>query len=371
MKVLNIIEESRLGGPQLRIIKVADFLFHNYDITTHILSPKRFSSDFLSLSSSFGIPHSTINLNSISRSPFLLFLFFVSFPFDLLKMLFFIKKNKFSLIHISGGSWQWKGAICSIILRKKFIWHLNDTYMPKIILYIFKALSLKSSGFIFAGNSVLNFYKDYLPKLDDIPHAIIPAPINNFAPIQYKNTAKHPLRVGMLCNINKTKRVDRFVDAAYLLYKSFPHNFTFHVMGSISDNDYYSSLLKKVNCFGQCFTFHDFNSDVTDYLSNLDIFVCASDFEASPTSVWEAMYFGIPIVSTPVGDVEYHFSRSNSGLISEYSASSISDSILYLSRKPNLCKSFSRQSHVYSSFFSISSVSQQHLKLYSDVFNHV
>ena len=45
---------------------------------------------------------------------------------------FLLSKEK--VVYCAGGSWQIKeGAISGYLARKVVIWHLNDTYVPKII----------------------------------------------------------------------------------------------------------------------------------------------------------------------------------------------------------------------------------------------
>ena len=55
--------------------------------------------------------------------------------------------------------------------------------------------------------------------------------------------------------------------------------------------------------------------DVRNELANADIYVCSSLAEASPTSVWEAMAMGKPIISTNVGEVDHVFQNGNLGTI--------------------------------------------------------
>ena len=43
--------------------------------------------------------------------------------------------------------------------------------------------------------------------------------------------------------------------------------------------------------------------DVRPLLQRFDVYVCSSNAESSPISVWEAMAMAKPVVSTNVGDV--------------------------------------------------------------------
>ncbi|MGC8788010.1 MAG: glycosyltransferase family 4 protein, partial [Anaerolineae bacterium] len=95
-------------------------------------------------------------------------------------------------------------------------------------------------------------------------------------------------------------------------------NLHFHVVGSIYERqvNYFRRLEKRVQGYGLTNVhFHGFAARVEEYLRDADIFVYSSLYEASPTSVWEAMAMGMPIVSTDVGDVGDHLQNGVSGFI--------------------------------------------------------
>jgi glycosyltransferase involved in cell wall biosynthesis len=50
-------------------------------------------------------------------------------------------------------------------------------------------------------------------------------------------------------------------------------------------------------------------------LSNSDLYLCLSKYESSPMSVWEAMSYSLPILSTNVGDLEYFNKRFKFGFV--------------------------------------------------------
>ena len=48
---------------------------------------------------------------------------------------------------------------------------------------------------------------------------------------------------------------------------------------------------------------------------NSDLYLCVSKYESSPMSVWEAMSFSLPILSSNVGDLDYFNKKYNFGFI--------------------------------------------------------
>ena len=46
-------------------------------------------------------------------------------------------------------------------------------------------------------------------------------------------------------------------------------------------------------------------TDPVKFYSNSSIYICSSLNESSPMAVWEAMSSGLPIITTPCGDIKY------------------------------------------------------------------
>tara|TARA_A100001015_G_scaffold310169_1_gene411009 strand:- start:474 stop:941 length:468 start_codon:yes stop_codon:yes gene_type:complete len=61
--------------------------------------------------------------------------------------------------------------------------------------------------------------------------------------------------------------------------------------------------------------FYDFKQDIRQFLNNIDIYLCTSNFEISPIAVWEAMIIKKPEVSNDVGDVSRHIKSNINGII--------------------------------------------------------
>ena len=55
--------------------------------------------------------------------------------------------------------------------------------------------------------------------------------------------------------------------------------------------------------------------DTSSFYQSIDVYACYSKSEASPTSVWEAMFFEKPIISTNVGDLKEINSSNSFGYI--------------------------------------------------------
>ena len=66
IKVLNIIEESFIGGPQLRIVNTSKYL--NDDIENIILIPKKNSINFIKILKKNNLNYIVLKINKISKN---------------------------------------------------------------------------------------------------------------------------------------------------------------------------------------------------------------------------------------------------------------------------------------------------------------
>jgi glycosyltransferase involved in cell wall biosynthesis len=322
IKVANIIEEGRVGGPQKRILMVASKISDKIDTT--IIFPKKNSSDFQSLCKKLNVKYLKSSLITIKRNIFSVISYLILFPYEVLKLSHLLKKNQFDLIHISGGSWQYKGILAAKLANIKAVWHLNDTYVPLPFRIIFKILSPLASGYIFSAHRAKEYYDKYLDS--EKPKFIIPPPVDTtlFSPSQNFTDNKEIIEslrelivIGTIANINKIKGLETFIRAGSFLNKNFK-NLHFIIIGEVFANQrkYFNSLrelcekmnLSNIDFVNNC-------SDVRPLLQRFDIFTITSLSETGPMTLWEAMSMEKAIVSTDVGDVRKFVKNDINGYI--------------------------------------------------------
>ena len=169
IKVGDIIEESQVGGPQIRMSDFANEL--NGRIDTTLIMPIKNSFGFIAICEKYNLKYKTLNINKISKNYFLLLKYLIFFFYEINLLRKYFLKEEFDLIHVSGGAWQFKGIIAAKLSSIPVIWHINDTYMPKIIKYIFKLFSSLPNAYIFASHRSKMYYEKYIYK--DIPFYVI------------------------------------------------------------------------------------------------------------------------------------------------------------------------------------------------------
>ena len=219
MKIANIIEEGKVGGPQIRIVNIAHFLKNK--ITTVVIMPDTNSSKFQILCAQKKIHFKAFPISRITKE-WRIALKYVFFSLsEVIRIAIYLRKNNFDIIHVSGGSWQYKGVIAGKIAGLKVIWHLNDTYKPLVIRKIFSVVSRFSNEFIFASEATKSYYKSLLKR--ETKGYVIPSGVNTkkFDPkVKYKgdeliiSKMKNKFIIGMIANISPEKGIDDFVRAA-------------------------------------------------------------------------------------------------------------------------------------------------------------
>ena len=98
--------------------------------------------------------------------------------------------EKFDLVHVSGGSWQYKGYIAGKIAGIKIVWELNDSKTPIIFWLLYTLLSSLCDGFIYASNRTCEYYDRY--TLNKIKKFIIQSPVDTMQFDPVKNYLGRP-----------------------------------------------------------------------------------------------------------------------------------------------------------------------------------
>ena len=376
IRVANVIEEGRLGGPQVRIANVA-LALKPYLETTVVL-PFDNSNLFMQKLDNFNINYKCLNLSRITKD-FKVACRYVLFSiFEIYKLSKYFKKEKFDLIHASGGSWQYKAVIAAKLSNGKVVWHLNDTSMPWLFRKIFLLFSSFPDAYIFSSERTKIYYSHII--LEQKMSFIIPAPVDteqfsenliNSSYDEIFNEWKGKTVVGVTANLSTIKGLDIFIQVASELNSCFP-NMKFIIVGSVGDKKsaLYKNLIKlkeKLNVDNLSFVGQV--SDLRIYLKRMDVYVCSSYAESSPISVWEAMSMSKPIVSTDVGDVSKYIVNGESGYIVPVgSVRAIKNKVSCLLNNPELLGKFGDEARkVAERNLDIKICAEKHLSAYKKI----
>jgi len=381
LRVVNIIEEANLGGPQIRIALVAKKLI-NEGIHTVVLFPRQESNNFVSLLEKNKINYKQLSISRLSKNYKSIFKYIIYSVFEIYNISKFIKSNNFDIAHISGGSWQFKGIIGAKLAGVKSIWYLNDTYVPFIFRKSFYFLNRLSDGFMYASKRTEKYYKPLIAK--NKYEFLVPPPVDTskFDPFKkfeisdkINNRFNNKLIIGTVSNINPVKGLETFIRSSALLNQKYD-NIYFIIIGAIikSQKKYYQSLIALANSKNiKNIFFFSKEKDVRYLLNKFDIFVCSSNFEAGTMTVREAMSFSKPIISTDVGDVSTFITNNYNGfVVPKKDSNQMANKISHLLDDKEKRKIFGRRNRkIAKSKFDISICVEQHKNAYFTINNRL
>ena len=376
MKIANIIEEGRLGGPQIRIAEVARHL-KEQGIETTVVYPKYQSDLFEQKLNEYGIRNIRLPLHRLTKDKKHLLAYFFFFFYEIIYLYLFFKRERFDIIHCSGGSWQFKGIIAGKLAGSKTLWHLNDTGMPAFFRWIFRLIAPKfADGLIVSGKRVRDYYVNRL-GLGNIPIFECLPPVNkeHFDPYKVENDKSiskiNGMKIVTVANINPIKGLEYFIHMAAYLNRHH-EGLNFFIVGPVYDTQKrYSKILHELTdslklnnlyFYGLCW-------DVPSVLKVADIFVCTSLSESGPMSVWEAMSMGKAIVSTDVGDVACFLKNEETGFVVPIKdAEALANKVSVFVENPDLRRKFGKKAREAAcKYLDINVTTQKHMEAYRAV----
>lgn len=185
-----------------------------------------------------------------------------------------------------------------------------DTSSPLILRLLLGLLCKYCNYIIVASNKTKKYYN----LKSNIKSKVIFSPVIIKKKKEYYNLKNKRIIVGTTCNISPVKGLDFFINIANEMNKEFPNQYFFEIHGKTFETQklYCNKLKKKIkdNKIKNIKIFDEY-SDVTNILRRFDVFFLSSRSEAAPTSLAEAMCYGLPCISTDVGDTKKIFKNFN------------------------------------------------------------
>lgn len=155
---------------------------------------------------------------------------------------------------------------------------------------------LKKADLIFTLDEVST--KQYLPytkKVVRVENSIV------LPEVKKKRVSCHkPIRLLFVGRLSKVKRVDEIIETAALMGGEA-------VLTIVGDGEEYGYLEKKIrqNKLDDCVKLEGAVPPlkIGQYMENNDILIMNSQFEGKPMTILEALSYGMPVVTTPVGGI--------------------------------------------------------------------
>jgi len=259
-------------------------------------------------------------ISSVNRNTFKVFFLLK----DFLKLFFVLMFNKYDLVHINPSLNRNSVMRDSIyvafakLFRHRVYIHWHGWNYDKE--YLLESFFMRN----------LLFKADHIRFLaDDFKNKFINAGYNNGVSlgntfvddeilVDYKKTDSKDLskkcNILFLTTIATTKGIFIAIDAFKIIQAKFNH-VTFYVAGSGKDLNKAQEYVKVNNISNVIFLGHVEGEEKVKAFSTADIYIFPSYFEGMPTSLLEAMAFGLPIVTSDVGGIKDFFEDGVMGFI--------------------------------------------------------
>ena len=376
IKVANIILDGRFGGPQNRILQVSEKL-KKYGVNTVVIIPKKESDTFYSKLIQKDIQVKRLNLHRLTKHKPHLIGWFIFFIPELISLYRYLKRENIDLVHCN-APWQIKGVLAGKMAGLKVIWHINNAELPRGIKKIFYRLVRICDGLILTGYRVKEYYFSNV-SLEN-KYALIQAPVdchkfNSAIVKEDKRLSKHNgIKIVSLGTINPTKCYEDFIEVARILNKKY-ENLCFYIVGQELDSQkkYMQGLkdlidkyeINNVYFYGQAY-------NVPEVIKAADIYICASESESGPMSVWEAMAMEKAIVSTDVGDVKRFIKDGENGfVVPPRDAKALAEKVSILIENENLRVKFGKLARAVAvKELDVAICADKHRRFYLEVLNN-
>jgi len=379
MRVLNVLMQNYIGGPQVRAVSVAEKLLKK-EIETVICAPVTEENPLEKYARKHGLEFEGIFMPGIKefrglREVVSNLIWILSIPLTVIHAMMIIRREKIDVVHVNGVL-NFQAALAGYICRKKVVWHLMSSMYPPIIISVMMPLVRRIADHIII---IAEGLRDYYRVRENYRVIYEPVDPERFNPSQYegrvysirRSLGLSPSDVVAVCvaNINPVKGYEHLIKAVSEVIGLVP-NFRVLVVGDVpgTQRGYYEGLLEMRRSLGleDTLLFLGRRDDIPDILAASDIFVLPSIAEGTPISILEAMAMGKPIVATRVGAVDEQVADGVNGfLVEPASPTELAGRMVELALNQHLRESMGRASVNLASKFSLERCVMEHFRIYT------
>ena len=378
LRVLNVIAEDRVGGPQLRILKMSKAL-RSRGVETVVAIPQG-TGGFGDLLSESGVPYHRVpglrrlraSVNPLSHLGWLAHL-----GGSIRGLMRIIREESICIVHQNDVT-HIQGAIAGRLAGLGVVWHINGMPYPlvwksfKPLLYTIPNVVVASSqamGREYFGTNGAFLSRDFevlYPPIEACDQTTSHSRGRIRDELGIPESSPLITTVG---NLYPTKGHVYFVRAAAAVRERFPEA-RFLVVGQAFEGrtSYAEDLYDEVRRLGlgESLSFTGFRADVPDILQATDILVQPTLSESFGMAVAEGLAAGLPVVATAVGGVQEIILDGETGLlVPPRDPEAIASKVVSLLEQPDFAASLaSRGRQRVKDLFSPERCAEEHERVY-------
>ena len=377
VKVLNVLMDRTIGGPQLRVLQVASRL-RLEGFETIVAIPEGEGGIAPLLKQQEIRFHEIRHMNRVRQTlnPWPNLRWALTYWLGVFYLIRIIRREGIHIVHQNTIE-STQGAVAGRLAGVRVVWHVNGVPHPLISRVFRRLIPLLAHAVAVPSHEFASeFFGDSPPRVSGGINVLYPPvdvrrfqgqPNGSFR--EQLGIPSDSLLVGTIGNINPLKGHGDFIRAAGIVGKEIPDSH-FVVVGAklATRKKYFDHLQQEVHRLGLGDRFHfaGFQEDIPAVLASLDIYVHSSHTEGLPMAVEEAMAAAKPIVATAVGGVKELLPDSSYGLAVEpHRPEAIAEGILRLSKDPTEARSMGiKAAGLVAGKFSLAETVRHHKELY-------
>jgi glycosyltransferase involved in cell wall biosynthesis len=276
-----------------------------------------------------------------------------------------LKKNRFKVVQTTTSFSSMailRDAVFIIIARLYkcrvivFFRGWDEKFVSRISkngLWLFKAIYFKADILIDLSNLNIErlkkwgYKKQCFLETTVVSKELVGSITEEFFVDKYSSNRGDPRTILYLARIEKTKGIYEAIETFRILQLKFK-DLKLIIAGDGREENNVREIVLKNRIENIIFTGFVEGDSKRDLFMNADVYFFPSYFEGMPTSVLEALAFGLPVVTTNVGGLSDFFTNEVFGYITESKTPEVlADRIEKLINNPDLCKRISLNNFRY------------------------
>lgn len=176
------------------------------------------------------------------------------------------------------------------------------------------------------------------------PYIVIPFFLD-LPPYQFSLPCRSAKTFGVIARLSNEKNQDILIQTLNIVKKNIS-DVTLVLIGTGPNKHYLKDLGKSLGVFDNIQFIENFEK-IEEVIQKIDIFTLVSDVEGMPLTIIEALYFGKPVIATPVGSIpDLIVDGYNGYIIDKNQIQDIADHIIELMKNFNQYKMMSQNSRI-------------------------
>jgi glycosyltransferase involved in cell wall biosynthesis len=260
-------------------------------------------------------------------------------PFQVLKILIYLKKNRYGIIHAHLPRAELLCAVLSYFLKSKFFYtrHNAEKFFPKGPGFVSRLLSRSVTNRFECGIAISQAVKNFLlvnkeiarnSKLHMIYYGFFPTKSDSF--LKYEkltiNNQKN-FTIGTIARLTTQKNLPTLIESIVLLKNKM--NLNLLILGDGPKKNELQQLIDDL-CLTERVKILPRTRGIEEFLKSLDIFVLPSFYEGFGLVLLEAMNLQIPIIASNNSAIPEVMGKEYQFLFDCYSAEDLASKILQI-----------------------------------------